>query len=102
MGIIKKKGKMKRMWRYKVCEYTLNQYKIKTQCKPAQEDSATTKHKDAKYYHQEAQILPPGSNYKNNKTSSIKLVLEEDESLLERSSPNAADIQAWAENELDT
>ena len=102
LGVIERHGKVKRMWKYKVNSNKLNQLKIETKCKLIEKDTVHGEHKDAKYCSQEAQILSTVNNYKNNKTSLYKTSFREDESLLERSSPNAADIQAWAENELDT
>lgn len=96
MGIIKKKGKVKRMWKYQIDVNRLEQYRVKAQCKPPQEDSATTKHKDERYCSQEAQIVPPGSNYNTNKTSLNKTSFKGNESILDRSSPTTDEVLFWA------
>lgn len=93
LGVIKRKGKMKRMWRYVVVESKLNQLKIDTDCKlQQQEDSVHDEQQSDKYCSPEAQILSTKNNYKPNKPRFNKPRLGEDESLLERSSPTPEEI----------
>ena len=69
LGVIKRHGKMKRMWKYTVDANRLNQLKIETNCKVLEKDSVHQEHKDARYCSPEAQILSTESNYNTNKTS---------------------------------
>ncbi len=96
MGILKKKGKMKRMWKYQIDATRLEKYRLEAQCKPPQEDSAHQKHKDDRLCSQEAQLVPPGSNYNTNKTSLYKTSFKGNESLLERSSPTQEEVASFA------
>ena len=84
MGILKKKGKMKRMWKYQIDATRLEKYRIAAKCKPLQEDSAHQKHNKSTKCHQEAQIVPSGSNYNTNKTSLNKTSFKGNESILDR------------------
>ena len=96
MGILQKKGKMKRMWKYQIDATRLEKYRLEAKCKPPQEDSAHQKHKDDRLCSQEAQLVPPGSNYNTNKTSLYKTSFKGNESLLERSSPTQEEIAELA------
>lgn len=79
-GIIKKNGKFKRMWKYKVDEMALNKLWMASQCTMPEEDTTTTEQKDPRYYSQEVEILSPESNYNTNKTSLYKTSLREESS----------------------
>lgn len=107
--IIKKDGKVKRMWKYKINAQALTDIQVKVRLrkikdaeakkiKDASKDCATTKHNKSTNYHQEVVLLPHRSNYKNTKTSLNKTSFQGDESILDRSSPTKTDYLNWANN----
>ncbi len=96
LRVIKRHGKMKRMWKYTVDANRLNQLKLENNCKLLEKDSVHQEHKDARYCSPEAQILSTESNYNTNKTSLYKTSFKGNESLLERSSPTPEEIASLA------
>ena len=105
--IIKKDGKVKRMWKYKIDANVLSEIQVKVRLqkikdaeakkiKDASNDCATTKHNKSTKCHQEVVLLPPRSNYNTNNTSLNKTSVRGNESILDRSSPTKTEVLDWA------
>ena len=97
--IIKKDGKVKRMWKYKIDANVLSELQVKVRLKKikdASNDCATTKHNNSTKCHQEVVLLPPRSNYNTNNTSLNKTSVRGNESILDRSSPTKTEVLDWA------
>ena len=89
-GIIKKQGKFKRMWKYKVDEVVLNKCKLAQTCPPPIEDTAHSEQKDVRNYPSRTEILSTMNNYKTNKTSLYKTSLREEDVI--KTSPSDPDV----------
>lgn len=96
LGILKKNGKVKRMWKYKIDVNRLDQYRVEAKCQPPQKDSATKEHNNLTKCHEEAQIVPRGGSYKNTKTSLYKTSFKGDETILDRPSPTREELLIFA------
>ena len=89
-GIIKKDGKFKRMWKYKVDEVALNKCKLAQACPPPIEDTTHSEHKEARNYSPRTEILFTTNSYNTNKTSLNKTSLREEDVI--KTSPSDTDV----------
>jgi len=92
LDVIKRKGKMKRMWKYTVNTTRLNQFYVDHTSK----DSVHHEHKEVKYCSPRTQIVSTENNYNTNKTSLNKTSFKGNESILDRSSPTPDEVLFWA------
>ena len=95
-GIIKKNGKVKRMWKYKINPNVLDKLRVDKELSKKANDCATTKHNNSTKCHQEAQLVPSGSNYNTTKTSLNKTSFKGNKSICDRLSPTKEEVLNWA------